>query len=92
MTVFLIPPPLGQPRSVFAGVQVHAGYFRLSIIHRNLTWSTGALTCVHGLSYAYLYIDIYIFIYIYAHTRGGGGGGGWAHRQRVSTTFLTEKN
>ena len=27
-----------------------AGYFRVSIIHRTLTCTTGSLTCVHGLS------------------------------------------
>ena len=36
-------------------VQVHAGYVRVSIIHRTLTWTTGSLTCVHGLSYACVY-------------------------------------
>ena len=38
-----------------SGVQVHAGYYRVSIIHRTLTWTTGMLTCVHDLSYACVY-------------------------------------
>ena len=31
-----------------------AGYFCVSIIHRTLTWTAGALTCVHDLSYAFV--------------------------------------
>ena len=27
--------------------KVHAGSFHVSVIHRNLTWTTGSLTCVH---------------------------------------------
>ena len=34
---------------------MHAGYFRISVIHRTLTWTSGSLTCVHGLSYACVY-------------------------------------
>ena len=37
------------------GVQVHAGYFRVSKIHRTLTWTTGSLTCVCYYSYASIY-------------------------------------
>ena len=37
-----------------SGVQVHAGYFHVSIIHNTLTWTTRSLTCVHGLPYACL--------------------------------------
>ena len=48
-----------------SGVQLHAGYFPVSIIHRTLTWTTGSLTCVHGLSYAY---NTWSFVY----TRGFG--------------------
>ena len=44
-----------------SGVQVHADYFRVSIIHQTRTWTTGSLTCVHGLLYACVY------------TRGGLG-------------------
>ena len=56
MRPFLFPPPLGQPHSVFAGTSVHAGYFRFSINHRTLIWTTGPLTCVYyGLSYACVY-------------------------------------
>ena len=31
---------------------VHAGCFSVSIIHRPLTWTTGALTCAHMLIHA----------------------------------------
>ena len=55
MWPFLIPPPLGQPHSLPRGVQVHAGYFHVSIIHQTLTWTTGSLTCVHSLLYACIY-------------------------------------
>ena len=34
------------------GLKMHAGYFRVFIIHRTLTWTTGYVTCVRGLSYA----------------------------------------
>ena len=30
--------------------KVHAGYFRVSVIHRTLTWTTGSLTCVRDYS------------------------------------------
>ena len=36
-----------------SGVQEHAGYFRVSIIHRTQTRTTGSLMCVH--SYACVY-------------------------------------
>ena len=36
-------------------VKVHAGSFRVSVIHRSLTWSTAALTCVCDHSYACVY-------------------------------------
>ena len=32
---------------------LHAGSFRVSIICRTLTWTTGSLTCVRDRSYAY---------------------------------------
>ena len=32
--------------------KVHAGSFRVSVIHRDLTWTTGSLTCVRNHSYA----------------------------------------
>ena len=32
-------------------LQVHAGSFRVSVIHRILTWTTGSLTCVRDHSY-----------------------------------------
>ena len=44
---FLIPPPLGQPHSVFGGT---SAYWLFPCFHRTLTWTTGYLTCVHGLS------------------------------------------
>ena len=34
---------------------VHAGCFRVLVIHRTLTWTTGSLTCVRGHSYACVY-------------------------------------
>ena len=51
VTFSLIPPPRGQTHSVFGDT----GYFRVSIIHQTLTWTTGFLTCVHGLQYACVY-------------------------------------
>ena len=56
--------------------KVQAGSFRVSVIHRTVTWSTGSSTCVRGHSCECVY------------TRGLG----WAHQQRISTTFLTRKN
>ena len=35
--------------------KVHAGSFRISVIHRTLTWTTGSLTCVHDRSCACVY-------------------------------------
>ena len=37
-------------------LQVHAGSFRVSVIHQTLTWTTGILTCVRDHSYACIYI------------------------------------
>ena len=50
MWPFLIPPLLGQPHSVFSGHKCMLVYFRVSIIHRSLTWATGSLTCVRDSS------------------------------------------
>ena len=36
-------------------LQVHAGSFRISIIHRTPTWTTGSLTCVRVHSYVCVY-------------------------------------
>ena len=36
-------------------LQVHAGSFRVSVIYRSLTWTTGSLTCVGDDSYACVY-------------------------------------
>ena len=36
--------------------KVHAGSFRVSVIHRTLTWTTGSLTCVRDHSCARIYI------------------------------------
>ena len=44
-----------RPSHWLTGVQVHAGYFRVSIIHRTLTWTTSSSTCAQGLSYAWIY-------------------------------------
>ena len=49
---FLMTPPCRQPHSVFGGASVQAGSFRVSVIHRTLTWTTGSLTCVRDHSYA----------------------------------------
>ena len=62
-----------------SGVQVRAGYFRVSIFHRTLTWTTGSVTQHARTQHAVFRMRAY------AH-------GGWAHRQRDSTTFLTRKN
>ena len=35
--------------------QPHAGSFRVSVIHRTLTWTTGHLMCVRDRSYACVY-------------------------------------
>ena len=35
--------------------KVHIGLFRVSIIHRTMTWTTGSLTCVRDYSYACVY-------------------------------------
>ena len=56
--------------------KVHAGYFRVSVIHRTRTWTTGSLTC-----------STCSFLCSTCTHRGS-----WAHRQRVATTFLTRKN
>ena len=45
MWLFSIPPPLSS-HIPSLGVQMHAGYFCPSIIHRTLKWTTGSLTCV----------------------------------------------
>ena len=36
-------------------IQVHAGSFRVCVIHGNLTWTAGSLTCVRDLPYAFVY-------------------------------------
>ena len=44
-------------------LQVHAGFFRVSVIHRTLTWTTGFLTRVRDHSYeGGLHTDIVIVI------------------------------
>ena len=35
--------------------KVNAGSFRVSVIHRTMTWTTGSLTCVRDHSYACAY-------------------------------------
>ena len=62
--------------------KVHSGSFCVSIIHRNLTWTTGSLTCVCDHSCACIQ---YIYIYIYTHV-------GWAHRRVSPVTFFKVKN
>ena len=69
-----------QPRRAYQGEinhQVHAGSFRVSIIHRTLTGTTrifNVRTCSFSCACVYM------------HTGVGH------NRQRVSTTFLTRKN
>ena len=38
-------------------LHMHAGSFRVSVIHRTLTWSTGSLMCVRDHSYACVHTD-----------------------------------
>ena len=53
--------PQGKPtatESIYPALisyKEHAGPFRVSIIHRSLTWTTGSLTCERDLSYACVY-------------------------------------
>ena len=47
---------LQQPREQrYPALQVHAGSFRVSVIHRTLTWTPGCLTSVRDHSYACVY-------------------------------------
>ena len=52
-----------EPRcpTLIINYKVHAGSFRVSIIHRTLTWSTGSLTCVRDHSYACVYFTLLYF-------------------------------
>ena len=63
-------------RAALASLQVHAGSFPVLVIHETVTWITASLTNIRDHSYTCVRI----------HTRV------WAHRQQVSTTFLTQKN
>ena len=58
--------------------KVHAGSFRVSIIHRR------TLT---DMDYSICNVRTVIILIMRAHTHRG-----WAHRQRVITTFLIRKN
>ena len=56
------PPNLGKATSAARAalpspttVQMHAGYFIVSVIYRTLIWTTGFLTCVRDHSYACVY-------------------------------------
>ena len=53
----------------------YAGSFRVSVIHRTLTWTTWSLA----------YVRTWSIILLHAYTHGS-----WAHRQRVNT-FDSEK-
>ena len=47
---------LQQPQQQrYPVLQVHAGSFRVSIIHQTLTWTTWSLTCVRDQFYACVY-------------------------------------
>ena len=47
---------LQQPQEQrYPVLQVHTGSFRVSVIHRTLTWTTGSITSVHDHSYACVY-------------------------------------
>ena len=54
--------PRGAKRQLSYSFSVHAGSFRLSVIHRTLTWTTGSLSCVP-----------YVIILVRAYTHGGLG-------------------
>ena len=46
------PGYLQQPQEQrYPVLQVHDGSFRVSVIHRTETWTTGSLTCVRDHSY-----------------------------------------
>ena len=45
--------------ALLSPTSVYAGSFRVFVIHRNLTWTTGSLTCVRDHSYACVYIYIH---------------------------------
>ena len=47
---------LQQPQKQrYPVLQMHAGPFRVSVIHQTLTWTSGSLKCVHDHSYACIY-------------------------------------
>ena len=75
------PAATGSRYPTLINYEVHAGFFRASIMHRTLTWTTGSVTCVREHSY-----DAWVYTHTHTHTHDG-----WAQRQRVSTTFLTQK-
>ena len=70
--------PQGKPAAsesrypTLINYKVYAGSFRVFVIHRTLTWTTGSVMCVIILMRVYTHLVL-------------------AHRQRVSTTFLTRK-
>ena len=44
------------PKHIYPSIsKVHAGSFRVSVIHQTLTWTAGSITCVHDYSYACIY-------------------------------------
>ena len=46
----------------FSVSKVSAGSFRVSVIHRTLTWTTGSFTCVRDHSYACVYIHTGVYV------------------------------
>ena len=66
-----------KSRSSYPVLQVHAGSFRVSVIHRTLTWTTWALTCVR----------VVILVHVYTH--GGCMGTSTASQHNI---ILTRKN
>ena len=48
----------GRTRNIIIIIKVHAGSFRVCIIHQTLTWTTGSLTCVRDHSYACIFTQV----------------------------------
>ena len=64
------PQGKSQLQQSLINYKVHAGSFRVSVIHRARTWTTGPLACVRDHSCACVYTP--------GGAGGGGGGGGGA--------------
>ena len=54
--VITLPFTLTVQKCIYPPVsKVHAVFFRVSVIHQTLTWTTRSLTCVHDHSYVFVY-------------------------------------